>query len=90
MNKTELVAKVAANAGISKSNAEKALNATLSCITEALSNHDKVHLIGFGSFEVKKREAHLARNPLTKEQMTIPERNVVKFTPGKLLKESVK
>ena len=89
MNKTELIAEVALKAGLSKKDAEKALNATIDTITEALSSGDKVQLVGFGSFEPKKREARMGLNPRTKEPVEIPATIVPTFKPGKAFKEQV-
>ena len=72
MNKAELIAAVAAAAEISKKDAEIAVTATLDTITAALKEGDKVQLVGFGSFEVKKRAARVGRNPRTKESMEFP------------------
>ena len=87
MNKTELIAEVALKAGLSKKDAEKALNATIDTITEALASGDKVQLVGFGGFETKKREARMGRNPKTKEAIEIPASKVPVFKPGKSFKE---
>ena len=67
MNKTELIAEVAAKCAISKKDAENTVNATFDTIAEALCKGDKVQLVGFGGFETKHREAHMGRNPRTKE-----------------------
>ena len=67
MNKTELIAEVAAKCAISKKDAEKTVNATFDTIAEALCKGDKVQLVGFGGFETKHREAHMGRNPRTKD-----------------------
>ena len=72
MNKTELIAEVAKKCGMSKKDAEKAVTTTFDTITEALSQGDKVQLVGFGGFETKKREARMGRNPKTKEAIEIP------------------
>ena len=72
MNKTELIAAVAEKSGISKKDAEKAVTTTFDTITEALSQGDKVQLVGFGGFETKKREARMGRNPKTKEEYDLP------------------
>ena len=72
MNKTELIAAAAEKAGLSKKDTEAVITATLASITEALQNDDKVQLVGFGSFEVKKRAARTGRNPRTKEVVEIP------------------
>ena len=90
MNKTELIAAVAEKADLSKKDAEAAITATVDAITEALTQGEKVQLVGFGSFEVKTRAARVGRNPRTGEECLIPASRVVKFTPGKALKEAVK
>lgn len=89
MNKTELIAEVAKKAGLSKKDAEKALNAALDTVTEALSAGDKVQLVGFGGFEVRTREARVARNPKTKEPIEVPATKVPVFKAGKALKDAV-
>ena len=89
MNKAELIAAVAAAAEISKKDAEIAVSATLDTITNALKEGDKVQLVGFGSFEVKKRAARIGRNPKTKESIEIPASVVPEFKAGKALKDSV-
>ena len=90
MNKTELIAAVAEKAGLTKKDAERVINATTETITEALCKGDKVSVSGFGIFEVKNREARTGRNPRTNEKIEIPACSVVKFLPGKALKEAVK
>ena len=89
MNKTELIAEVAVKAGLSKKDAEKALNATIDAIADALAAGDKVQLVGFGGFETKKREARMGRNPRTKETIEIPASCVPVFKAGKALKDKV-
>ena len=89
MNKTELIAEIACKTGLSKKDAEKALAATVETITETLVKGDKVQLVGFGSFETKKREARMGRNPKTKEAIEIPASKVPVFKPGKALKDKV-
>ena len=89
MNKTELIAEVAKKCGLSKKDAEKAVNATFDTIAEALCGDDKVQLVGFGSFETKKREARTGRNPRTKEVVEIPATTVPVFKAGKALKDKV-
>ena len=69
MNKSELIAAMAAKTGETKKDAEAALNAFVSVVTEALVKGDKVQLVGFGSFEVRKRAARKGRNPQTKEEI---------------------
>lgn len=89
MNKVELIAQIAEKSGLSKKDAEKALAATVDSITEAVSNGDKVQLVGFGSFEVKQREARVGRNPKTKEAIEIPAARVPVFKAGRALKDAV-
>ena len=89
MNKVELIAQIAEKSGLSKKDAEKALAAVIDTITEAVSNGDKVQLVGFGSFEVKQREPRVGRNPKTKEAIEIPATRVPVFKAGRALKDSV-
>ena len=89
MTKVELIAAVAANAGLSKKDAEKAVNGTIAAISDALKQGDKVSLVGFGTFAVSPRAARAARDPQTGKAITIPAHKVPVFKPGKGLKESV-
>ena len=89
MNKTELIAAVAEQAGISKKDAEKALKAFTDVVTEELKNDGKVQLVGFGTFEVSNRPARTGRNPQTKKTITIPASKAPKFKAGKALKDTV-
>ena len=89
MNKVELIAAVAAKAGLSKKDAEKALNAALESIAAALQAEEKVQLVGFGSFETKTREARVGRNPKTGEEIQIPASKLPVFKAGKALKDQV-
>ena len=89
MNKTELIAAIAEKAGMSKKDAEKALNATLDTVADALAAGDKVQLVGFGGFETKKREARMGRNPKTREAIEIPASCIPVFKAGKALKDKV-
>ncbi|OEH85896.1 DNA-binding protein [Desulfuribacillus stibiiarsenatis] len=89
MNKTELVAKVAEMTNLTKKDAGKAVEATLDAISEALTNNDKVQLIGFGNFEVRERAARKGRNPQTGTEIEIPASKVPAFKPGKALKDAV-
>ncbi|MBQ2664735.1 MAG: HU family DNA-binding protein [Clostridia bacterium] len=89
MNKTELVAAVAAKAELSKKDAEKAVAAVTASIGEALKKGDKVQLVGFGTFEVRKREARTGKNPRTGETIKIKASKVPAFKAGKALKDSV-
>ena len=84
-----MIAQIAEKSGLSKKDAEKALAAVIDTITEAVSNGDKVQLVGFGSFEVKQREARVGRNPKTKEAIEIPATRVPVFKAGRALKDSV-
>ena len=89
MNKTELIAEVSKKTGMSKKDAERAVNATFDAITDALVAGDKVQLVGFGSFEAKQREARMGRNPKTKEAIKIPASTIPVFKAGKALKDAV-
>lgn len=90
MNKTELVAAVAAKAELSKKDAEAAVNAVFDSVKDALAKGDKVSLIGFGTFSVKTRAARTGLNPRTKETIEIPESKVPAFKAGSALKDAVK
>ena len=90
MTKVELIAAVAATAGLTKKDAEKAVSATLDVITEALQKGDKVSLVGFGTFEVRERKERQGRNPQTREPMTIPASKLPAFSAGKALRDAVK
>lgn len=90
MNKTELVASVAAKAEITKKDAEAAVNAVIESVTEALADGDKVALVGFGTFAVKERAARTGLNPRTKEAIEIPAAKVPSFKAGATLKDAVK
>lgn len=89
MNKTELIAAVAEKADLSKKDAEAAITATVAAITEALTQGEKVQLVGFGSFEVKTRAARVGRNPRTGEEIPISEAKLPVFKAGKALKDAV-
>ncbi len=90
MTKAELVDKIASNAGLTKADAGRSLDATLDAIKMAMKKDQKVTLVGFGTFSVSKRKARKGRNPRTGEDINIPETNVPKFTAGKTLKNAVK
>ena len=91
MTKAELVQKIHAKAGLpTKVQAEAALEAVISTLTEALKSGETVTFTGFGSFKVTERAARKGRNPRTGKEISIPASKAVKFTPGKILKESVK
>lgn len=90
MNKTELINAVAEASELSKKDAGKAVDATFDTILDALSNGDKVQLIGFGNFEVRERAARKGRNPQTGAEIEIAASKVPAFSPGKSLKDAVK
>ena len=91
MTKAELVEKICTKAGLSaKSEAEAVLNAVLAELGSALASGSSVTFTGFGTFKVTQRAARRGRNPRTHEEMDIPACNVVKFIPGKALKDSLK
>lgn len=89
MKKVELVEAVAEEAGLTKSDATKAIDAMLNTITKALANGDKIPLVGFGTFAVSRREAREGRNPRTGETVKIAARNAVTFKAGSALKDAV-
>ena len=89
MNKADLIAAIAAKTGDTKKSAEASVNALVDVITEALVKGDKVQLVGFGSFEVRKRAARKGRNPQTKEEIKIPASKAPVFKAGKALKDLV-
>ena len=89
MNKTELIAAVAAKTGLTKKDAERVVNATVETITASLVKGDKVQVSGFGIFEVKAREARVGRNPRTKETIQIPATRLPAFKASKALKDAV-
>jgi len=90
MRKADLVAKVADEAKIPRTAAERAINAFINVVTEALKAGDKVALPGFGTFMVAQRAARKGRNPRTGQEITIPSVKVPKFKVGKNLRESIK
>ena len=90
MNKTELVNAIAANAGLKKDDAKKALDATLNAVADALKSGDKVALLGFGTFAVTERPARTGINPATKEKIEIAAKKVIKFKAGAELAHEVK
>ena len=87
MNKSELVAKVAEGAGITKTQAEKAINSMIVEITAAVKAGDKITLVGFGTFSAVTRAARTGRNPQTGKPIKIDAKTNGKFTPGKALKD---
>jgi len=89
MNKSELVQVVSEKLGATKRDAEASLNAVVEAIQESLVKGEKIQLVGFGSFEVKKRAARKGRNPQTGEEMKVEAKKVPVFRAGKALKDVV-
>jgi len=89
MNKAELIDAIASEAGLSKADAKKALDAFVSATGSALKNGDRISLVGFGSFSVSKREARTGRNPQTGKEIKIAAKNVVRFKAGAELSTNV-
>lgn len=90
MNKTELINAVAEASGLTKKDAETAINAFTASVTDALKKGEKVQLVGFGTFEVRERAAKQGRNPRTGAAMEIPASKLPAFKAGKALKDAVK
>jgi DNA-binding protein HU-beta len=89
MNKAELIAGMTEKSGLSRKDAENALNAFIQSVEESLSRGEKVQLIGFGSFEVRDRAERTGRNPQTMEEITIPASKVPVFKAGRAIKDMV-
>lgn len=89
MNKADLISAVAAEAGLSKAEAKKAVEAFVSTVTKALKEGDKVSLIGFGTFSVAERSARTGINPSTKQSISIPAKKAAKFKPGAELADAI-
>jgi len=89
VNKADLVSAMAEKSGLTKKDAEKALNAFIDSVTEALAKKDKVQLVGFGTFEVRERSARKGRNPQTGEEIDIPAANIPVFKAGKALRDGI-
>ena len=89
MNKAELIAKIADDAGITKTQANATLDSFVDAVTKTLKKGDKVTLVGFGTFAVKERAARIGRNPKTREEIAIPASKVPGFKAGKALKDAV-
>ncbi len=90
MNKAELIDAMAANAGLTKADAKRALESFVNATTGALKKGDRVALVGFGTFSVSKRAARKGRNPQTGKEIKIAAKKVVKFKPGNELSSTVK
>lgn len=89
MNKADLVSIMAEKSGLTKKDSEKAVNAFVEAVTQALEQRDKVQLVGFGTFEVRDRSSRKGRNPQTGEEIDIPAASVPAFKAGKALKDSI-
>ena len=89
MNKNELIASIAAATGLTKTDSTKALDAFINSVAKALKEGKEVRLVGFGTFGVSERAATTGRNPRTGETLTIPACKMVKFRPGKMLKDAL-
>ncbi|AVP55948.1 transcriptional regulator [Clostridium tetani] len=89
MNKSELITSMAEKSKLTKKDAELVLKAFIETVEETLETGEKVQLVGFGTFETRKRAARIGRNPKTKEEIQIPESTVPVFKPGKEFKERV-
>lgn len=89
MNKGELVNAISEKTKVSKKSAEISLNALTEIITEELKKGGKIQLVGFGTFETRKRAARKGRNPQTKEEIKIPASIAPAFKPGKALKDLI-
>ncbi|MCY1713168.1 HU family DNA-binding protein [Caproiciproducens galactitolivorans] len=88
MNKTELIAAVAEKAGMSKKDADNAVNAMIDTIVNAVAEDEKVQIVGFGTFEVRSRSERQGRDPRTNSPITIPASRVPAFKAGKAFKEA--
>ena len=89
MNKVELVAAVAEKTGLAKKDAEKAVSAVVDAVVESVAKGDKVALVGFGTFEARKRHARVGRNPRTNEEIKIAATTTPVFKAGKAFKDAV-
>ena len=89
MNKTELIQSIAEETGFSRKNVEIALNAVIARITKALTEEEKVQIVGFGAFETKTRAAREGRNPRTGKTIKIAASKYPAFSAGKAFKDSV-
>lgn len=89
MNKAELISAVAAEAGLSKADAKRAIDGFITTITQTIKTGDKVALVGFGTFSVSERKARTGINPATKQPIVIPAKKIVKFKVGAELSAAV-
>jgi DNA-binding protein HU-beta len=89
MNKQDLISKIAQDTGITKSNAAAAVDSFIEGITKSLKKNQPITFVGFGTFKTAQRKARTARNPQTGATIKVPKRRVVRFSPGKALKQSL-
>lgn len=90
MNKAELVEEVAGKVGLTKKETNNIVDAITSAITDSLARNEKVALVSFGTFELRRRKGRTGVNPQTRERLDIPAKNVVRFKAGKGLRERVR
>ena len=90
MTKHDVVSRIAADTGIKKSDASKAVESLIAAITRSLKRGDPVSFVGFGTFKTSSRKARTARNPQTGATITIPKRRVPRFSAGKTLRQAVR
>lgn len=88
MNKTELIAAVAEKSGMSKKDADTAVNAMIDTIVNTVANEEKVQIVGFGTFEIRNRSERQGRDPRTNTPITIPASKVPAFKAGKAFKDA--
>ena len=89
MNKTQLIKSVMSQSGMDEKTVKAVADAIFETMTETLAQGEKMQIAGFGSFHVKQRPAHTARNPKSGETVTVPDTRILSFTPGKTLKEKL-
>jgi DNA-binding protein HU-beta len=90
MNKQDLIAKIAKDIGVTKTNAAAAVDSLIDGITKSLKKGDSITFVGFGTFKTSQRKARTARNPQTGAAIKVPKRRVVRFSAGKALKDAVR
>ncbi len=90
MNRRELIGKVASEIECTKAEAKRIIKCIIKNVTDCLAKGDAVKLVGFGTFGIRKRAAHMARNPITGEKISVPAKSIPFFKAGKILKERVK
>ena len=90
MNRTELAAKVAEQANLTKKDADRIVGMTMDAIMDAVAQGDKVQIVGFGTFEVRERSERMGRDPRTNAEIKIPATKTPSFRPGKVFKEKIR